>query len=114
MDGEAWWAAVRGVAQSRTRLKQLSSSSSKIFYMDHLYIYIYISENEYRKVNSDLSHHTFCPFLSLIIYLFVIYRNSVFKTIDAFIIIYFAIFFILLFVLFVEFVMYTVKFHFVF
>ena len=29
MDGEAWWAAVYGVAQSRTRLKQLSSSSSR-------------------------------------------------------------------------------------
>ena len=28
MDGGAWWAAVHGVAQSRTRLKQLSSSSS--------------------------------------------------------------------------------------
>ena len=28
-DGEAWWAAVDGVAQSRTRLKRLSSSSSK-------------------------------------------------------------------------------------
>ena len=27
-DGEAWWAAVYGVAQSQTRLKQLSSSSS--------------------------------------------------------------------------------------
>ena len=27
-DGEAWWAAVYGVAQSRTGLKQLSSSSS--------------------------------------------------------------------------------------
>ena len=27
-DGEAWWAAVCGVAQSWTRLKQLSSSSS--------------------------------------------------------------------------------------
>ena len=27
-DGEAWWAAVYGVAQSRTQLKQLSSSSS--------------------------------------------------------------------------------------
>ena len=27
MDGEAWWAAVHGVAQSRTRLKRLSSSS---------------------------------------------------------------------------------------
>ena len=27
-DREAWWAAVYGVAQSQTRLKQLSSSSS--------------------------------------------------------------------------------------
>ena len=27
-DGGAWWAAVYGIAQSRTRLKQLSSSSS--------------------------------------------------------------------------------------
>ena len=27
MDGGAWWAAVHGVAQSRTRLKRLSSSS---------------------------------------------------------------------------------------
>ena len=28
-DGGAWWAAVYGVAQSRTRLKRLSSSSSR-------------------------------------------------------------------------------------
>jgi len=28
-DGGAWWAAVYGVTQSRTRLKRLSSSSSK-------------------------------------------------------------------------------------
>ena len=28
-DSRAWWAAVYGVAQSRTRLKQLSSSSSR-------------------------------------------------------------------------------------
>ena len=28
-DGRAWWAAVYWVAQSRTQLKQLSSSSSK-------------------------------------------------------------------------------------
>ena len=27
-DGEAWWAAVYGVAQSQTQLKQFSSSSS--------------------------------------------------------------------------------------
>ena len=29
-DGGAWWAAVSGVAQSRTGQKQLSSSSSRI------------------------------------------------------------------------------------
>ena len=28
-DGGAWWAAVYGVAQSQTRLKQLSSSSKE-------------------------------------------------------------------------------------
>ena len=32
-DGEAWWAAVYGVAQSRTRLKQLSSSSSTFIWV---------------------------------------------------------------------------------
>ena len=30
-DGGAWWAAVYGIAQSRTRLKQLSRSSSSNF-----------------------------------------------------------------------------------
>ena len=29
-DGEAWWASVYGVAQSRTRLKRLSSSNSNV------------------------------------------------------------------------------------
>ena len=29
-DGGAWWAALYGVAQSRTRLKRLSSSSSRV------------------------------------------------------------------------------------
>ena len=29
-DGGAWWAAIYGVAQSRTRLKRLSSSSRKL------------------------------------------------------------------------------------
>ena len=29
-DGGAWWAAVSGVTQSRTRLKRLSSSSSRL------------------------------------------------------------------------------------
>uniref|UniRef100_A0A8B9Y8T5 Uncharacterized protein n=1 Tax=Bos mutus grunniens TaxID=30521 RepID=A0A8B9Y8T5_BOSMU len=35
-DGGAWWAAVYGVAQSRTRLKRLSSSSSSNFLVDPL------------------------------------------------------------------------------
>ena len=32
-DGGAWWAAIYGVAQNRTRLKRLSSSSSSKIYM---------------------------------------------------------------------------------
>ena len=31
-DGEAWWAAVSGVTQSRTRLKRLTISSSRDYY----------------------------------------------------------------------------------
>ena len=31
-DSRAWWAAINGVPQSQTRLKQLSSSSSKAAY----------------------------------------------------------------------------------
>ena len=38
-DGGAWWAAVYGVAQSRTRLKRLSSSS--------MYVYTYIYTHTY-------------------------------------------------------------------
>ena len=34
-DGGAWWAAVYGVAQNRTRLKQLSSSSSSTNYYSY-------------------------------------------------------------------------------
>ena len=42
MDGGAWWAAVHGVAQSRTKLRQLSNSSmgtlSSINSLAHLHI----------------------------------------------------------------------------
>ena len=34
-DGGAWWAAIYGVAQNRTRLKRLSSSSSMPFNDGH-------------------------------------------------------------------------------
>ena len=39
-DGGAWWAAVYGVAQSRTRLKRLSSSSSSSIH--ELYSHVFI------------------------------------------------------------------------
>ena len=39
-DREAWWAAVYGVAQSRTRLKRLSSSSSSCSMFKQLHIRI--------------------------------------------------------------------------
>ena len=45
-DGGAWWAAVYGVAQSRTRLKQLSSSSS--------------SRRRWVIEDFSLSHRIFC------------------------------------------------------
>ena len=43
-DGEAWWAAVYGVAQSGTRLKRLSSSSSnsKNVHFSFLKIFVYM------------------------------------------------------------------------
>ena len=34
-DGGAWWAVVCGVAQSRTRLKRLSSSNSSDYFLPH-------------------------------------------------------------------------------
>ena len=37
MDGGAWWAAVYGVAQNRTRLKRLSSSSSSSYNIAQYY-----------------------------------------------------------------------------
>ena len=45
-DGGAWWAAVYGIMQSRTRLKRLSSSFLSIFsfhpFADHSYTYIWL------------------------------------------------------------------------
>ena len=54
-DGGAWWAAVSGVAQSQTRLKQLSSSSSTLKYTKvNLYLYrltLYLSVYIYASVS---------------------------------------------------------------
>ena len=52
-DGGAWWAAVSGVAQSRTRLKRLSSSSSmgSMWVTGHLWgPYVLVSSGSYNKI----------------------------------------------------------------
>jgi len=45
-DGGAWWAAVYGVAQSRTQLKRLSSSSSRL-----------LCPWDFPSKNTGVSHH---------------------------------------------------------
>ena len=47
-DGGAWWAAVHRVAQSWTRLKRLSSSSS---------IHIYISSDQKDPIKEKMATH---------------------------------------------------------
>ena len=66
-DRGAWWAAVYGVAQSRTRLKWLSSSSSAWLKRIHLYSHIcsafnllfYSREKKYRKGRRPYTHSLF-------------------------------------------------------
>ena len=43
-DGGAWWAAVSGVAQSRTRLKRLSSSSGSRGLVLILFLFVILIE----------------------------------------------------------------------
>ena len=52
-DGGAWWAAVSGVTQSRTRLKRLSSSSSRQKPSDLLAI----TEGEEAQITVNLSFY---------------------------------------------------------
>ena len=45
-DGGAWWAAVYGVTQSQTRLKQLSSGSSKVIKQENEIKCIHLGKKE--------------------------------------------------------------------
>ena len=64
-DGGAWWAAISGVAQSQTRLKQLSSSSSSsnnqifieyLLYAYHCSRFSVFSSKEAEEVNVFTDH----------------------------------------------------------
>ena len=68
-DGRAWWAAAYGVAQSRTRLKQRSSSSRYI---------------HYQVDTSPLSGTYFANIFSWICRLSFILFNSVFQRAEIF------------------------------
>ena len=61
-DGGAWWEAVYGVAQSRTRLKRLSSSSSK-----HKYISLHISLSIYLYICTYIYIYLY-PYISVYLY----------------------------------------------
>ena len=49
-DGGAWWAAVYGVAQSRTWLKRLSSSSSSRWPINNKYLFLTVLETGKSKI----------------------------------------------------------------
>ena len=59
-DGVAWWAAIYGVAQSRTRLKQLSSSSSsRLIKMNLIFFTLLLANFVSDWLNVPLSWHQF-------------------------------------------------------
>ena len=92
-DGGAWWAAIYGVAQSRTRLKQLSSSSSHDT-SDLITIEFYISASKitllfchsWVKEHNRCSGQKFKPHLMaiIIIYFFLSPCLDIFKILTYF------------------------------
>ena len=81
-DGGAWRAAVYGVAQSRTRLKRLSSSSSKLHKSDSNTNYLF--HRNARCVQLDGINN-----YSMYTDLFCIYLSNLFSTFDDYIFAYF-------------------------
>ena len=70
-DGGAWWAAVYGVAQSRTRLKRLSSSSR--YWMNRSSDTILLLLLLFKKNKVDLKCVNFCCIAKLFSYYMCIY-----------------------------------------
>ena len=60
-DGGTWWAAVYGVAQSQTRLKRLSSSSSSVYMLILLFQFISSSPFPVSACAFSTSTSLFCP-----------------------------------------------------
>ena len=67
---EAWWAAVYGVTQSRTRLKRPSSSSSSVFetviivhFIDNLWLHICLLSSVKFIENKSTTYWSICGYI---------------------------------------------------
>ena len=60
MDGGAWWAAIYGVSQGQTQLKQLSSSSKNTYWLAMELKRVVITLNEGREILVAQSCLIFC------------------------------------------------------
>ena len=63
-DGGAWWAAIYGVAQSRTRLKQLSSSSSSSRVLPGVHTHLSAKMDSTKEAYGELASHSITPLLT--------------------------------------------------
>ena len=71
-DGGAWWAAIYGVAQSRTRLKWLGSSSS-CYKHSCFYLFVRITiPTVFQRVEGGQGRKNLCPSFSARILLLVV------------------------------------------
>ena len=79
-DGGAWWAAVSGVAQSRIRLKRLSSSSSILQLVAYLCVttlrYWCKPKHRWKKLQSESSWLKCFFFFLIYWYVFYLFRDS--------------------------------------
>ena len=68
-DGEAWWAAVYGVAQSQTRLKRLSNSNSRVVFWSYKALSrecFYTTLYDFNRNLFTKEHICICPVLNYI------------------------------------------------
>ena len=78
MDGGAWWAAVHGVAKSRTRLKQLSSSNLNLRRRSWAYMWLWKNQATRKLVHVMNLHVNKVNSLYFSIRLCCVFRISIF------------------------------------
>ena len=94
-DGGAWWAAVYGVAQSRTRLKRLrsSSSSSSVQSLSHVRLFMTpwtvtcqasLSRTNFQSLFRLMSNESMMPSNHLILFHPLLFLPSIFPNIRVF------------------------------